>query len=74
MTQPPMNLHEIMNQAVERELEKPEYVVTSFKLDPRVRDLVHTVCERHCTTMGTFLRECCNQLLREYLPTNQRGN
>lgn len=67
--EPLKNVHEILGDASAGAHPMPEvHEVASFKLDPEVKALAHSICSRHATDLSSFLRGCTTQLVKDYLP------
>lgn len=41
----------------------------SFKADEEIMQIASEICERHGVTLPSFLRECINSLIDDYIPS-----
>lgn len=61
------NVHEVLAEAV-TELSAHEPLVTgTFKVRREVKAMTQKICARHGTDMSSFLRKCCEALVRGYV-------
>jgi hypothetical protein len=62
------NLHEVLKAAALRSRpgEKTPMVTRSVKLPEGLEKMVDAICQRNGTTFSAFMRECAEQMVREY--------
>ena len=67
--EPPItNVHQCMNAAAfeSSSASKAKSVNFSVRLPEELKNQAQFICERNCTDLGTYLRECTKALLRDY--------
>jgi hypothetical protein len=68
---PLKNLHEVMIESAgvpEPDADESRSSSCAFRFEKDQKALLMALCERHNTTLSAFLRGCCQQLIKDYLP------
>lgn len=67
-TPPLLNLHECLTLAAQQSRRDDAMTPATVKLPADLKSAVDQICGLHGTTLSAWLRQCCHQLLQEYLP------
>lgn len=59
-------IQEALSQSRFNDEQKTQLVAAATKLNPETKQLADEICERNCTTLSGFLRECVNELIKDY--------
>lgn len=66
MDQKLTNVHEALADAVQEDQGGQPMVHKTFRIQESIYDEAAEICQRHGTTMSSFLRHCCIGLVRDY--------
>lgn len=60
------NVHEALSEAAAESAENKPMIPISTKLPEELAVKVKDICGRHGTNTSTFLRKCCESLVKDY--------
>lgn len=63
---PVTNIHEALADAAAETSESKPMIPISTKLPEELAATVKEICARHGTNTSTFLRKCCESLVKDY--------
>lgn len=64
---PVTNVHQALTEAAIKEKNRVTLVNANFKIDPIKKTLAEQICEKHGATLSSFMRECVEGLVKDYM-------
>lgn len=61
------NVHDALRDAAVKERDRVAFVNANFKIHPIKKELAEEICSQHGTTLSSFLRECIEGLVTDYM-------
>lgn len=61
------NVHEALHRAIYESTHESQLKNCTFKVLPSRKQLAEQICARHGTTLSTYLRQCVNSLIVDYV-------
>lgn len=67
MAQKLTDVHEALVRAQDSDKDRVALVNANFKIHPIKKEVAEQICSKNGTTLSSFLRECVNGLVRDYV-------
>lgn len=64
---PLTNVHDALQRAVLTDRDKVNLIPATFKINPLKKELAEQICAKSGTTLSSFLRECVEGLVGDYV-------
>lgn len=67
MTEKLTDVHEALSRAQDSDKDRVALVNANFKIHPIKKEVAEQICAKNGTTLSSFLRECVNGLVKDYV-------